>query len=41
MNKKWLYETMVRSKIVYLIPELLLKIYARISGIIFNKLSRY
>lgn len=38
---KWLYETMVRSGIVKYIPEITLKVYGKISGIIFKKLSHH
>lgn len=36
---KWLYETMVRTKIVDFIPDLVLKVYGRVAGKIFGILS--
>jgi len=36
---KWLYEAMVRTKVVDFIPELVLKVYGRVSGKIFGILS--
>ncbi|MBE0515264.1 Coenzyme F420 hydrogenase/dehydrogenase, beta subunit C-terminal domain [Sulfurimonas sp.] len=37
---KWLYETMVRTKIVDFVPELVLKVYGRVGGKIFGILSK-
>lgn len=37
---KWLYETMVRTKIVDFVPELVLKVYGRVSRKIFGILSK-
>jgi ribosomal protein L1 len=37
---KWLYETMVRKKVVDFVPELALKVYSRVGSKIFGLLSK-
>lgn len=37
---KWLYETMVRKRVVDFMPEIALKVYGRVAGKIFARLSK-
>lgn len=37
---KWLYETMIRKRIVDFVPEIALKVYGRVSGKIFETFSK-